>query len=192
VVIDHMGIDDRVPAVGATNRAGGYEATRYLLSLGHRRIGLIEGTMNLGCARDRLDGYKAALREQDIPFSPVLVREGLFQQPRGYTAAVELLTSPDPPTAIFACNDVMAFGAMEAARELGKKIPDDISIIGFDDIPQAAQVHPPLTTIRQPLEEMGRRAARMLLQIIENPEQPVEKIELPTELVVRESTRGIN
>jgi LacI family transcriptional regulator, galactose operon repressor len=95
----------------------------------------------------------------------------------------------NPPTAILASNDVMAFGVMEAARERGKKIPDDISIIGFDDIKQAAHVHPPLTTIRQPLEEMGRRAARMLLEIIENPERLAEKIELPTELVVRESTR---
>ncbi len=192
VVIDHMGIPDPVPAVGATNRAGGYEATRYLLDLGHRRIGLLEGTMNLGCSRDRLEGYRTALREQNIPFDAGLVREGLFQQPKGYVAAIELLQLPDPPTAIFASNDVMAFGAMEAAREFGKKIPDDISIIGFDDIPQAAQVHPPLTTIRQPLEEMGRRAVRMLLEIIENPERPVEKIELPTELVVRESTRSLN
>jgi LacI family transcriptional regulator len=192
VVIDHQGIDDRGPAVGATNRAGGYDATRYLLELGHRRIGMITGTMNLGCSRERLDGYRVALREQGIAYDADLIRDGQFKQPRGYAAAIELLNLPQPPTAIFASNDVMAFGAMEAAREVGKKIPDDISIIGFDDIPQAGQVHPPLTTIRQPLEEMGRRAARMLLQIIENSEQPVERIELPTELVVRDSTRSIS
>jgi len=189
VVIDHQGIDDRGPAVGATNRAGAYDGTRYLLALGHRRIGFITGSMSLGCARERLDGYRAALHDHGVAPDPELIREGLFQQPRGYAAAVELLNLENPPTAIFASNDVMAFGAMEAARERGKKIPDEMSIIGFDDIPQAAQVHPTLTTIRQPLEEMGRRAAKMLLEIIQNPERPAEKIELSTELVVRESTR---
>ncbi len=189
VVIDHQGIDDRGPAVGATNRAGGYDATRYLLALGHRRIGFITGSMDLGCSRERLDGYRAALRDHGVAADAELVREGNFQQPGGYAAAIELMNLQDPPTAIFASNDVMAFGVMEAARERGKKIPDDISIIGFDDIPQAAQVHPPLTTIRQPLEEMGHRAAQMLLEIIEHPEQAAEKIELPTELVMRESTR---
>ncbi len=189
VLIDHQGIDEKGPAVGATNRAGAYDATRYLLALGHRRIGFITGTMNLGCSRERLDGYRAALQDHGVTVSEGLIREGLFTQPRGYTAALELLELDQPPTAIIASNDVTAFGAMEAARERGKKIPDDISIVGFDDIPQAAQVHPPLTTIRQPLEEMGRRAVQMLLQIIENPKQSAAKIELPTELVVRESTR---
>lgn len=191
VLIDHQGIDDRGPAVGATNRAGGYDATRYLLALGHRRIGFITGAMDLGCSRERLDGYRAALLDHGVTPDTALIREGDFQQPRGYAGALELMNLPNPPTAIFASNDVMAFGAMEAARERGKKIPDDISILGFDDIPQAAQVHPRLTTVRQPLEEMGRRAAKMLLEIIEHPEQPAEKIELPTELVMRESTRGL-
>lgn len=191
VLIDNQGIDERGPAVGATNRAGGYDAARYLLALGHRRIGFITGTMSMGCARERLDGYRAALRDHGVTPEDELVREGVFQQARGYSAAMELLTLPQQPTAIIASNDVSAFGAMEAARECGKRIPDDISIIGFDDIPQAAQVHPPLTTIRQPLEDMGRRAVRMLLEIIENPERPPEKIELPTELVVRESTRKL-
>lgn len=189
VLIDHQGIDDKGPAVGATNRAGAYDATRYLLALGHRRIGFVTGTMNLGCSRERLDGYRAALYDHGVAVDEKLIREGFFTQPRGYTAGLELMDLEEPPTAIVASNDVTAFGAMEAARERGKKIPDDISIIGFDDIPQAAQVHPPLTTIRQPLEEMGRRAVQMLLQIIENPKQSAAKIDLPTELVVRESTR---
>lgn len=191
VLIDHQGIDERGPAIGATNRAGAYDATRYLLALGHRRIGFITGSMELGCSLERLDGYRAALQDHGVKPDSELVREGDFTQPRGYAAAIELMTLPNPPSAIFASNDVMAFGAMEAARERGQKIASDISILGFDDIPQAAQVHPPLTTIRQPLEEMGRRAAQMLLEIIENPERPAEKIELPTELVVRESTRAM-
>lgn len=189
VLIDHQGIDDRGPAVGATNRAGAYDATRYLLALGHRRIGFITGSMELGCSHERLDGYRAALQDHGVTLDPEWIRVGEFQQPDGFEAGNELMELPNPPTAILASNDVMAFGVMEAARERGKKIPDDISIIGFDDIKQAAHVHPPLTTIRQPLEEMGRRAAQMLLEIIENPERVAEKIELPTELVVRESTR---
>lgn len=191
VLIDHQGIDERGPAVGATNRAGGYDAARYLLALGHRRIGFITGSPDLGCSRERLDGYRAALLDHGVVVDETLILEGNFQQPRGYAAASELMDLQNPPTAIIASNDVMAFGVMEAARERGKKIPDDMSIIGFDDIPQAAQVHPPLTTVRQPLEEMGRRAAQMLLEIIQHPEQPAEKIELPTELVMRESTRGL-
>ncbi len=191
VLIDHQGIDERGPAVGAANRAGAYDATRYLLALGHRRIGFITGSMDLGCAQERLDGYRAALQDHGVAADAELVREGNFQQPGGFQAAMELMNLPHAPTAIFGSNDVMAFGVMEAARERGKKIPDDISIIGFDDIPQAAQVHPPLTTIRQPLEEMGRRAVRMLLEIIQNPDQAAAKIELPTELVVRESTRVV-
>lgn len=189
VLIDHQGIDDRGPAVGATNRAGAYDATRYLLALGHRRIGFISGSMDLGCSRERLEGYRAALHDHGVAVDDDLIREGTFLQPRGYEAANELMELAHAPTAVLASNDIMAFGVMEAARERGMKLPNDLSIIGFDDIPQAAQVHPTLTTVRQPLEEMGRRAAQMLLEIIENPERLAEKIELPTELVVRESTR---
>lgn len=191
VLIDHQGIDERGPAVGATNWQGGYDATRYLLSLGHRQIGFITGHMEMGCSRDRLEGYRAALKEAGVPFDSILVRDGDFHQPRGYGATMELLSLENPPTAVFASNDVMAFGAMEAVREHGKRVPEDISIVGFDDIPRAAQVHPPLTTVRQPLEAMGRRAAQMLLEIIENPKRPHERIELPTELVVRNSTRAL-
>jgi LacI family transcriptional regulator len=97
----------------------------------------------------------------------------------------------EPPTAIFASNDVSAFGVMEAVRDLGQRIPNDISIIGFDDIPQASQVNPPLTTVRQSLEQMGRKAARMLLEYITNPDRPAARIDLPTELVVRASTRSL-
>jgi LacI family transcriptional regulator len=189
VLVDHQGIDEKGPAVGATNRQGAYSATRYLIGLGHRRVGFITGAMELGCARDRLAGYRAALADSGLPEDPDLIRDGDFFQPSGYTAATELLSLANPPTAIFASNDVSAFGAMEAVRDQGKRIPDDISIVGFDDIPQAQQVHPFLTTVRQPLEQMGRTAASMLLEIMRAPERPPERIELATELVVRESTR---
>jgi len=190
VLIDHQGIDNQGPAIGATNRQGALEATEYLLRLGHRRIGFITGTLNLGCAQDRLAGYQTALTQNGLTVDSDLIREGDFHQPRGYTATQELLALPQPPTAIFASNDVTAFGVMEAVRDRGLRIPEDISIVGFDDILQASNVHPPLTTVRQPLEQMGRVATQMLLRYIKDPEQSPERVELPTELVVRASTQA--
>ncbi len=189
VLIDHQGIDETGPAVGATNWQGAYDATQHLLGLGHRRIGFITGQVEMGCARDRLAGYRAALAAAGVPADPALVREGDFFQPHGFAGARALLALPQPPSAIFASNDVSAFGVMEAVRDAGKRLPDDMSIVGFDDIPQAAQVNPTLTTVRQPLEQMGRTAARMLLEIIGDPDRPAARVELPTELIVRASTR---
>ncbi len=189
VLIDHQGIDNRGPAVGATNQQGAFDAANYLIDLGHRRIGFITGDMDLGCARDRLAGYHAALKQFGIPEDPSLVREGDFFQTRGYTAANELLDLPEPPTAIFSSNDVMAFGVMEAVRDHHLRIPEDISIVGFDDVPQATQVHPPLTTVRQPLEQMGRAAVRLLLELIQEPDRLPPRIELPTELAIRATTQ---
>jgi LacI family transcriptional regulator len=190
VLVDHQGLPTvEAPAVGATNWQGAYEATGYLIELGHRRIGFITGTMDVGCAQERLAGYKAALEKHGFVVDPELIREGDFLQPRGYICAKELLAVAEPPTAIFASNDISAFGVMEAVRDHSLQIPRDISIVGFDDIPQAASVHPPLTTVRQPLEQMGSIAARMLLKYIVEPDQPVERIELPTELIIRQSCR---
>jgi LacI family transcriptional regulator len=190
VLIDHRGGDEETPAVAAANQQGAYSATEYLVELEHRRIGFITGAMDQICAQDRLEGYKAALADQGIAFDPELVREGNFFQPLGFAGASALLELPHPPTAIFASNDVSAFGVMEAVREHGLRIPDDVSVVGFDDIPQAAHVHPPLTTVRQPLEEMGRAATRMLLERLNDPQRPIKRVELPTELVLRQSCRS--
>jgi LacI family transcriptional regulator len=189
VLIDHRGGDEEAPAVAAANRQGAYKATEYLIELGHRRIGFVTGATDQICSQDRLAGYKTALTDHGITFDPGLVFEGNFFQPLGYTGASALIELPHPPTAIFASNDVSAFGVMEAIRERGLRIPDDVSVMGFDDIPQAAHVHPPLTTVRQPLEEMGRAATRMLLEYIQDPLRPPERVELPTELVLRQSCR---
>jgi LacI family transcriptional regulator len=191
VLIDHQGIDEQGPSVGATNWQGGYDATNYLLTLGHRRIGFITGALDLRCSTDRLAGYQAALEAAGIAFDASLVMTGDFMQPQGYSGAHALLMLPNRPTAIVVSNDVMAFGAMEAVRENGLRIPADISIVGFDDIPQASHVHPLLTTIRQPLEEMGRVATRMLLELIANPADEAARIELPTELIIRSSCRSL-
>jgi LacI family transcriptional regulator len=191
VLVDYLSDGEQAPSVAATNFRGAYEATTYLLRLGHRRIGFITGDLETGCARQRLEGYKAALKDYQMLVDPDLIYQGLFFQPQGYRGAHHLLALPDPPTAIFASNDQMAFGIMEAARERGLRLPEELSVIGFDDIPQASHVHPPLTTVRQPLEEMGRRAALLLLHYIAHPEAEIERIELPTELIVRESCREL-
>ena len=188
VLIDHQGTGEDCPAVGATNWQGAYNATEYLIKLGHRRIGFITGSMDLGCAIDRLDGYRSALRTHHIPEALELIYEGDFNQPDGYAGASVLLDLANPPTAIFVSNDVMAMGVMDAVRNRKMYIPEDISVLGFDNIPQSAMVFPPLTTVQQPLEQMGRVATQMLLDILKNPDKNVGRIELPTELIVRDST----
>jgi LacI family transcriptional regulator len=190
VLIDYQGYNRHVPSIITTNKKGGYDATAYLLETGHRRIGFITGEMAYGCAPERLAGYRAALEEHHLVFDPALVSEGNFLQPQGYLCAQQLLTLPQPPTALVVSNDVMAFGAMEAARDLGLRIPVDLSIIGFDDIPQAAHMHPPLSTVRQPLEEMGRSAVNLLFKYIAQPLAEIERVELSTRLVLRESCQS--
>jgi len=188
VLIDHQGTGRECPAVGATNWQGAYNATESLVKLGHTRIGFITGSMDLGCAVDRLEGYRSALKTSHVDAGDELTYEGDFTQPDGYAGACALLDSKNPPTAIFASNDVMAMGAMDAVRSRGLRVPEDISIVGFDDIPQAALVHPALTTVRQPLEQMGRVAAQMLVDMLKDPEKEINRVELPTELIARGST----
>lgn len=190
VLIDYQGYNQNVPSIITTNRKGAYDAVSYLIGQGHRRIGFVTGTIEFGCAQERLAGYQTALRDHGIELDSDLICEGDFLQPQGYRCTQQLLSLETPPTALFVSNDVMAFGAMEAARVHGLQIPTDLSIIGFDDIPQAAHVHPGLTTVRQPLEEMGRRAAELLLRYIANPQAEVERIELPTELILRDSCQA--
>ena len=188
VLVDHQGISEGDPAVGATNRQGGYDAARHLLEQGHRRIGIITGDMTLGCAVDRLNGYRDALAEFGIAEDPQLIVEGDFLQPAAYVGAQHLLALPERLTAIVAANDVSAFAVLDVARERGLRVPDDLSLVGFDDIPAAAMVVPHLTTVRQPLLQMGAAATTMLLERIEQPDLPVTCLELPTELIVRGSS----
>jgi LacI family transcriptional regulator len=189
VLVDHQGSNEPCPSVGATNWQGAYKATEYLIKLGHKRIGFITGSMDLGAATDRMDGYKSALRTYHIPEDPDLIYEGTFDQPAGYAGASTLLDLGDIPTAIFASNDVMAMGAMDAVRNRGLRVPEDISILGFDDIPQSAMVRPALTTVRQPLEQMGRVATQMLIDILSDPEKETDQMKLPTELIIRGSVQ---
>jgi LacI family transcriptional regulator len=177
-----------LPSVGATNWAGGLAATEHLLSLGHRRIGAIAGPGDYLCSRARTDGYRSALERAGIKFDPALVRNGDFQHEAGFVCGGKLLDLPEPPTAIFAGSDQQAFGLYEAARQRGLRVPQDLSVVGFDDLPISRWVPPPLTTVRQPLDEMGRAAAQMLGDLIEGRPLHSTRIELFTELIIREST----
>ncbi|MGX6603164.1 LacI family DNA-binding transcriptional regulator [Micromonosporaceae bacterium Da 78-11] len=193
VIIDPAGgTAADVPTIGATNWSGGRTATEHLLSLGHRRIGIVEGPKNLLCSRARLDGYRAALESGGIRVDQRLIEPGDFRHESGFAAGARLLDRPERPTAIFASNDQMALGVYEAARLRGLRVPQDISVIGFDDLPEARWSAPPLTTVRQPLADMGGLAARTVLRLSRG--EPIEtpRVELATQLVVRESTAALS
>ncbi|HET7386407.1 MAG TPA: substrate-binding domain-containing protein, partial [Nocardioidaceae bacterium] len=189
VLIDPLGsADPTIPAIGATNWAGGLAATEHLTGLGHRRIGVITGPRRLLCSQARLDGYRAALERVGVAPDPDLVKYGDFHHPSGRAVALELLDLDDPPTAIFAGSDQQAFGVYEALRARRLRVPEDISVVGFDDLTICGWVSPPLTTIRQPLEQMAAMATRMLLDGAGYDGAQARHVELATSLVVREST----
>jgi LacI family transcriptional regulator, galactose operon repressor len=174
--------------VSAMHAAGAKAATEHLLELGHRRIGAITGVPGWYANEERLIGFRAALSAAGILPDADLIADTDWRIPRGEEAALELLARPDRPTAIFAFNDNVAIGALNAARKLGLTVPDELSIVGFDDTFQATIVTPTLTTVRQPLAELGRMGVSLLTRLIEGQPLDVGRIELSTTLVVREST----
>ena len=187
VIVDPVGQPDpRIPSVGAANWAGGLMATEHLIELGHRRIGTITGRPALLCSQARVDGYRAALEHAGIPVDPALVCTGDFHFEAALAAATDMLALADPPTAIFAGNDIEAMGVYEAARLHRLRIPDDLSVVGFDDLEMSAWVSPPLTTVAQPLAQMAAMAARMVLDTAAD--EPSNRVELATSLVIRSST----
>jgi len=189
VVIDPVNVPEPdLPGVGATNWAGGMAASDHLIACGHTRIAAIGGPGTYLCSRARIDGYRSALERAGLSYDPRLVRHGDFEFEGGFRLASALLELPDRPTAIFAGSDQQALGVYEAARQRGLQIPHDLSVVGFDDLPMARWSSPPLTTVRQPLAEMGRAAAEMLGTLIEGLPLSSRRIELATELVVRGST----
>ena len=177
-----------LPTVVSENRLGGKVATEHLLSLGHRRIAYIAGTPWTGQSAQRQLGYEDALGAAGIAIDAALVAQGAFTQSSGYSAARELLALPSPPTAIFAGNDEMAFGALDAINSCGLKVPADVSVIGFDDIPTSSYVFPTLTTMHQPFQAMAARAVTEVVDIIQGGETSAARIGFPMELVVRHST----
>jgi LacI family transcriptional regulator len=188
VVEPRTALGDGIPCVTATHSAGATAATEHLLELGHRRIGAILGPPEGLATTERLKGFHAALRAAGIAPDPSLEVPSNFKYDGGEQAAGALLDRPDRPTAIFAFNDEVAVGAMVAARARGLRIPEDLSVVGFDDTLQARLSVPPLTTVRQPLAEIARIAVSLLDRLVENQRVDATRIELHTKLVVREST----
>jgi len=189
VAVDHNARSASLPTVDSDNLHGAVSATEHLLGLRHRRIGFVAGRPDLASAALREEGYRRALASAGIAFEPGLVRVGGFDPPAAAVAAHELLTLDPRPTAIFAANDVSAIQVVEAARSLGLRVPEDLSVVGFDNVPESALCDPPLTTIDQFVQRMGSTAVRMLLELIEDRTRPPEHVTLPTRLVVRSSTR---
>ncbi|AXG77617.1 LacI family DNA-binding transcriptional regulator [Streptomyces paludis] len=205
VIIDPAGDPEPdVPSVGSANWAGGLAATRHLIELGHRRIAVITGPEDMLCSLARLDGFRSAMGMAGLTPDPALTRFGDFHVRSGHAHALDLLGAPagTRPTAIFAGSDLQALGVLEAARVLGLRIPEDLSVVGYDDIPPAQWSSPALTTVHQPLVEMAEEAARMLLRLrrsdrTDRPGSPPQpsgadqadtRIEFGTRLVVRDST----
>jgi LacI family transcriptional regulator len=189
VVLDPLHLPhSRVTSVGATNFAGGLAATQHLLSLGHRRIAYIGGPAIAACNQARMHGYRAAMEAEHTWIPHSYLRSGEFTYQSGQRAAAALLELAEPPTAIFAGNDEIALGIIETARTRGLRVPEDLSIVGFDDTLLARLAAPPLTTVRQPLREMGAVALRTALRLANGEKVESHHVELATDLVVRDST----
>jgi LacI family transcriptional regulator len=185
-ILDHLEVD----AVITDNYQSGFLATRYLIENGHRRIGIIRGPSNVTPSAQRVTGYRQALTEAGISVDPELEVTGDFHFGSGYKAAQQLLKT-QPLSAIFACNDLMAIGALSAIREAGLLVPEDISLIGHDDIEMASYTQPALTTVAQPIGELAGTAIQYLLERIKQPDIPPRRTILPNQLVVRQSARRI-
>lgn len=180
--------DEHLPYLDVDGRCGLYQAVRHLIDLGHRRIAYISAPLNLTFALHRLEGYRDALQEGGLEYNEELVLVGHLTEEDGYQAAHRLLALDRPPTAIAVANDLMALGALRAAHERGLAVGRDVAITGFDDIPLSAHANPPLTTVRQPIYEIGRRICQMLIQIISG--EPLENYHVILEptLIVRQSS----
>lgn len=177
--------------ISIDNKGGGYLATRHLLGLGHRRIAHVAGHKNAQVSQERLAGYRQALEEAGKLYDESMVVYSDFTTEGAIPVAKKLLSLPERPTAIFAANDLMAYGVIHAARELGLRVPQDLAVVGYDDIELASLVTPPLTTIHQPRYEIGSMAAWSLIQQIENKEMQPTVTEFKTNMVIRESCGAV-
>ncbi len=185
IMIGRHPTNEKISYVDVDNRLGAYQGVAYTIQTGHKRVALIGGPHNTISGQDRYQGYLDALRENDLPVIPELITEGNYSDAGGYQAMKCLL--PHHPDAVFAASDAMALAAMRAIQEAGLCIPEDIAIVGFDDIPPATTSKPPLTTVRQPISRTGKIVAEMLIDLIEHPDPQPHRVVLPTELVIRSS-----
>ncbi len=177
-----------VPSVGSANWSGGLMATRHLIELGHRRIAAITGPEDMMCSLARVDGYRSAMNAANLPIDPEWIRFGDFHPTGGERHAHDLLARPDRPTAVFAGSDLQALGVIAAATAAGLSVPDDLSVVGYDDIALSRWLSPQLTTVHQPLRRMGEEAARIVLRLAEGETVDTLRMDLATHLVVRGST----
>ena len=199
VLVDRDILEIDADIVLVNNKSGGLIATRYLIELGHRRIACIAGPSPITPSAMRVEGYKQALMEASIPFDTNLIKTGDYRFSSGEEAMRELFANPQPPTAVFASNDMMALGAFQAVYDKGFKIPDDFSIIGFDNIPLSQAMYPTLTTISQPIQEMARLVVDLLVDRMQFQDQRIrlheepsfKRVVLETELIIRNSCREI-
>ncbi|RZS62148.1 LacI family DNA-binding transcriptional regulator [Xylanimonas ulmi] len=189
VLLDPIGASaPSLPTIAATNWAGGRDATEHLIALGHTRIAVITGPIVDESHHDRLDGYRSALQRHGLPVDAALVRHGDSLVSGGVEHGRALLSLPERPTAIVSGSDEQAYGVYLAAAELGLSVPKDVSVVGFDDVDLCQWVTPALTTVRQPLREMGREAARIVVEMSRSALAPTQRTELATKLIVRRST----
>jgi LacI family transcriptional regulator len=191
VIIDPNNQDSSVPALISTNREGALSMMHYLTDLGHRKIGFITGRMELISAVLRKQGYEDGLAAAGIDYCEAYVREGDYRTDTAVRCARELMTLADPPTAIFASNDMSAIGIYEAANELGIRIPEDLSVVGFDNLPEVLTIHPPLTTIDQGIRLMGEMAIQLILRLIQGEVLEKNMFVVPTQLIERCSCRSL-
>lgn len=178
-----------IPTVSIDNISSARKATEYLISLGHKRIGFLSGPMDVILSRDRLKGFKQGMMQHDIAIEPNLIQEGDFSFESGFNLMTKLLALSEPPTAVFASSDEMAIGAIKAIKAKGLKVPDDISIVGFDDIKFASIFEPALTTVSQPMFEIGQKAMELLIKLIQKDKLEKSQYILEDQLVIRETCK---
>jgi LacI family transcriptional regulator/LacI family repressor for deo operon, udp, cdd, tsx, nupC, and nupG len=182
-LVDGLNVD----SVTVDGAQGTRHAIQHLINLGHKRIGLVSVSTSISTGRERYNAFIDTLRENQLPVDPLLLRQGTFRQQSGYRLTLELLNLPNPPTAIFASNNVLSLGMLQALHERNIRIPEEIAVVGFDDMPWASSLWPPLTTVAQPTYQLGYEATRLLLRRIADRDGNRANIVLNTELVVRKS-----
>jgi LacI family transcriptional regulator len=187
VMIDDRGHHPEFPSVATSNHEGAADAARHLVDIGRSRLAMVSGPRQFGCTKDRTAGFRARLRDEGIRFDRRLLVEGDFTREGGHVAIQQILESGITFDAVFAHNDLTAVGVLDGLRQAGRTVPDDVAVVGFDDISIAAHTRPSLTTVRQPSREMGEAAAKLLLSRLSGEELPDAPLVVPTELVVRES-----
>jgi LacI family transcriptional regulator len=190
VVLDRRVPGAQVDIVRCDSEEGGYRLTRLLLDLGHRHIAMLTGPLQVSTARDRTDGYLRAMREAGVQPDDSLIISGPYTIPGGSTMMRQALDASPRPTAIFAANNFIATGAYRALREAGLKVPEDMALVSFDDLPEPMVLEPILTVAAQPAYEMGQRVTELLFARLSDPSAPPQEIVLPTEIIIRRSSGG--